>query len=41
MKGKMMNLAALLVAKVASISAKPLCVFLFHQPKVPSQLINK
>lgn len=41
MKGKMLTLTTKLVTLVASISAKPLCVCLFHQPKVPQSLINK
>lgn len=41
MKGKILNLAAAVVSGVAVLSVKPLCMFIFHQPKVPSRLINK
>jgi cyclic lactone autoinducer peptide len=41
MKAKLMKVAASLVSLVASLSAEPLCVFVFHQPKVPDRLINK
>ena len=41
MKGKLLAFSAKLVKLVASISAGPLCVAIFHQPKVPAKLINK
>lgn len=41
MKGKLLAFVASMVSSAASMSVKPLCFFFFHQPKVPSQLINK
>lgn len=41
MKSKLMKAAASLVSLVASVSAEPLCMFIFHQPKVPDKLANK
>lgn len=41
MKGMLLAFTTKLVAKVATISAGTLCLFIFHQPKVPQSLINK
>lgn len=41
MKSRIMKITASLVSLVASISAEPICIFIFHQPKVPDRLINR
>lgn len=41
MKGKFLSVMAKLVSVVASKSAGALCLYIFHQPKVPDKLLNK
>lgn len=41
MKERLMAFAASLIAKSGRLSAKPLCVVFFHQPKVPAQFLEK
>lgn len=41
MKGKLMALTASLVALVASLSVGTLCLWIFHQPKVPDKLLHR
>jgi cyclic lactone autoinducer peptide len=41
MKSKLLAFVASMISSAASVSVKPLCIFFFHQPKVPDKLINK